>query len=99
MEVNLISRGQEGELFLAGRLDAKSAPEVEAIFRQMPERFERVVLNLGQLDYISSAGLRILKILYMEMKKKDGELVLTNVKKMVMEVFEMTGFAGLLSFQ
>ena len=63
------------------------------------ERFDRVVLNLQQLDYISSAGLRVIKIIHMGMKKKDGELVLINVQKMVMEVFEMVGFAGLLKFE
>jgi anti-anti-sigma factor len=51
------------------------------------------------LDYISSAGLRVIKVIHMGMKKKDGELVLTNVQKMVMEVFEMVGFAGLLKFR
>ena len=54
---------------------------------------------MAQLEYISSAGLRALKRLHMEMKKKGGSLVLTNVRKMVMEVFEMTGFAGLLMFE
>lgn len=99
MEINLVSRENEGELILSGRLDANSAPEAEPIFREVAERFDRVVLNMEQLDYISSAGLRVIKILHMAMKKKDGELVLSNVNKMVMEVFELVGFAGLLKFQ
>jgi anti-anti-sigma factor len=53
---------------------------------------------MERLDYVSSAGLRVIKRLHMSMKKKDGELQLKNVDKMVMEVFEMTGFAGLLKF-
>ena len=48
---------------------------------------------------VSSAGLRIIKLLHMAMRKKNGELVVTNVNRMVMEVFEMTGFAGLLKFE
>ncbi|MDD6207619.1 MAG: STAS domain-containing protein [Clostridiales bacterium] len=99
MEINLVSRENEGELILSGRLDANSAPEAEPIFREVAERFDRVILNMEQLDYISSAGLRVIKILHMAMKKKDGELVLSNVNKMVMEVFELVGFAGLLKFQ
>lgn len=99
MDIKLVSRENEGELILIGRLDANSAPEAEEIFKQVMERFDRVVLNLDQLEYISSAGLRVIKILHMGMKKKDGELVLINVKKMVMEVFEMIGFAGLLTFE
>ena len=99
MDVKLVSRGTEGEVLLIGRLDANSAPEVEEIFREIMGRFDRVVLNLQQLEYISSAGLRVIKVIHMGMKKKDGELVLTNVQKMVMEVFEMVGFAGLLKFR
>ena len=99
MDIKLVSRGTEGELILVGRLDANSAPEAEEICRQVMERFDRVVLNLENLEYISSAGLRVIKIIHMGMKKKDGELVLINVQKMVMEVFEMVGFAGLLKFE
>ena len=97
MNITLINRGSEGELVLAGRLDANSAPEAEEIFKQMIERFDNVVLNMKQLEYISSAGLRVIKIIHMGMKKKNGELKLINVQKMVMEVFEMVGFAGLLT--
>ena len=99
MDIKLINRGATGELIFVGRLDANSAPEAEEIFREMIERFDRVVLNLEHLDYISSAGLRTIKIIHMGMKKKNGELVLIHVQKMVMEVFEMVGFAGLLKFE
>jgi anti-sigma B factor antagonist len=99
MDIKLVSKENEGELFLIGRLDANSAPEAEQVFKEVAEKFDRVVLNMEQLDYISSAGLRAIKIIHMAMKKKNGELVLTNVKKMVMEVFEIIGFAGLLKFE
>ena len=99
MDIKLINRGTVGELILIGRLDANSAPEAEEIFKEMIERFDTIVLNMEQLDYISSAGLRVIKIIHMGMKKKNGELILTKVQKMVMEVFEMVGFAGLLKFE
>ncbi|MCI6225913.1 MAG: STAS domain-containing protein [Clostridiales bacterium] len=99
MNIKLINRGQEGELVLEGRLDTLTAPEAEEVFNQMAERFEKIVLNMAGMEYVSSAGLRTLKRLHMAMKKKNGSLVLTNVRKMVMEVFEMTGFAGLLNFE
>ena len=99
MNIKLINRGQEGELVLEGRLDTLTAPEAEEVFNQMAERFKKIVLNMAGLEYVSSAGLRTLKRLHMAMKKKNGSLVLTNVRKMVMEVFEMTGFAGLLKFE
>lgn len=99
MNIKLINRGQEGELVLEGRLDTLTAPEADEVFNQMAERFEKIILNMRDLEYVSSAGLRTLKRLHMAMKKKNGNLVLTNVRKMVMEVFEMTGFAGLLKFE
>ena len=99
MNIKLINRGQEGELVLEGRLDTLTAPEAEEVFNQMAERFKKIVLNMAGMEYVSSAGLRTLKRLHMAMKKKNGSLVLTNVRKMVMEVFEMTGFAGLLKFE
>lgn len=99
MNIKLINRGQEGELVLEGRLDTLTAPEAEEVFNQTAERFDKVILNMRDLEYVSSAGLRTLKRLHMAMKKKNGNLVLTNVRKMVMEVFEMTGFAGLLNFE
>ena len=81
---------------MEGRLDATTAPEAEEIFLQMTRRFEKLTLNMDQLRYISSAGLRVLKKTYMAMVKKSGSLELSHVNKMVMEVLEMTGFSGLL---
>ena len=99
MTINLVNRGTEGELLMEGRLDSVTAPEAEAIFEQVAERFDRIVLNFTNLQYVSSAGLRVLKKLHMTMRRKNGDLVLTHVGKLVMEVFEMTGFAGLLHFE
>jgi len=99
MEIKLVNRGDEGELLLIGRLDANTARDVEPIFTQMAERFQTVTLNLAKMEYVSSAGLRILKRLHIAMRKKEGNLFLKNTDPHVMEVFEMTGFAGLLQFK
>jgi anti-sigma B factor antagonist len=96
MTVKLINRGAEGELLLDGRLDAVTSPEAEELFLQMAERFDKLILNMEKLQYISSAGLRVLKKTYMATVKKNGILELSHVSKLVMEVLEMTGFAGLL---
>lgn len=95
----MVNRGTEAELLMIGRLDASTAPDAEAILVDACEKFDKVILNFAELEYISSAGLRILKILYMNMQKKDGKLIIKNVNALVMEVFEMTGFAGILSFE
>ena len=96
MTIKLINRGTEGELLLDGRLDTVTSTEAEEIFLQMTERFDKLTLNMEKLQYISSAGLRVLKKTYMAAVKKNGVLELSHVSKLVMEVLEMTGFAGLL---
>lgn len=96
MEIKLINHGETGELLLIGRLDSVTAAEAEEVFDQVAGRFDTLTLNMEQLEYISSAGLRVLKRVHMAMAKKGGKLELTKVRPMVMEVFEMTGFAGLL---
>ncbi len=98
LNLNLINHGTEGELVMIGRLDSNTSPEAEKVVDSLTERFDTLILNMKDLDYISSAGLRILKKAYMAMRRKDGSLQLKNVNKMVMEVFEVTGFAGLLQF-
>ena len=96
MDMKLVNHGDNGELFIVGRLDSNSTPEAEDVFNQLAERFQSLTLNLEKLDYISSSGLRALKRLHVSMAKKGGSLELKNVNRMVMEGLEMTGFAGLL---
>ena len=95
MTIKLINRDTEGELLLEGRLDATTSPEAEELILQVVQRFDKLTLNMNQLQYISSAGLRVLKKTYMAMAKKNGTMELSHVNKMVMEVLEMTGFSGL----
>ena len=92
MTIKLINRGETGELILTGRLDSTTADDAGEVFQKTAERFERIVLNFSELQYISSAGLRQLKLLYMTMQRKDGTLVLRNANEMVTEVLEMSGF-------
>ncbi|MGN0414000.1 MAG: STAS domain-containing protein [Agathobacter sp.] len=96
MEIKLINHGDNGELLLIGRLDSVTADEAEDVFGQVMDRFTSITLNMENLEYVSSAGLRVLKRMHMAMNKKGGKLELVKVRPMVMEVFEMTGFASLL---
>ena len=99
MNIKLVKHENEGELLLEGKLDTNTAPEAQEIFMQMTERFDTLVLNMTDLKYISSAGLRVLKIVHVAMAKKGGELVITNPNDMITEVFELTGFAGILNIR
>lgn len=96
MDVKLVDRGDEGELIVSGRLETQNAGEAEELFLQLAERFPNITLNMRDLSYISSAGLRVLKKLYMKVRTNGGTLAATNVSEYVSEVFEMTGFSSLL---
>ena len=98
LNMKLINRDTEGELQMIGRLDTNTAPDAEKILTDTIERFNSLILDMGQLEYVSSAGLRALKRAHMAMRRKGGALAVKNVTKAVMEVFEITGFAGMLKF-
>ncbi len=99
MDVKLVNRGTEGELLLSGDLDTRTAKDADELFAQLADRFESITLNMGNLNYISSAGLRTIRNLYLRLLKKGGKLAVTNMNDNVMEVFEMTGLAGLLNIR
>jgi len=96
LEIKLVNRKSSAELILSGRLDSSTADEALDIFNQVSDRFLNITLNMSGIQYVSSAGLRVLKLLYMKVNKAGGELSITKVAPMVMEVFEMTGFASFL---
>ena len=91
--------GDVNELKLAGRLDVKAAKEADATFTQAASEAKNIVLDMTELDYIASAGLRTLKRLRSAVRQNGGTLTLRGVKDEVMEVFEMTGFAAMLTFE
>lgn len=91
--------GDVNEVKLVGRLDVKAAREAEGAFAEAAGSAQNIVLDLAELDYIASAGLRALKRLRGEVSANGGTLVLRNVQDDVMEVFEMTGFAAMLTFE
>ena len=99
MDVKLVDRGTDGELLMSGDLDTKTSRDADQLFEQMADRFTNITLNMKELDYVSSAGLRAIRNLYIKLAQKNGKLSITNVNENVMEVFEMTGLAGLLNIR
>lgn len=99
MDVKLVDRGTDGELLMSGDLDTRTSRDADALFDQMADRFTNITLNMKELEYVSSAGLRAIRNLYIKLNQKGGKLTITNVNENVMEVFEMTGLAGLLNIR
>lgn len=85
-------------LALAGRLDTLTAPELEAEISAMPTTVQTLTLDMEKLDYISSAGLRVILKTQKALKKKSG-LKLIHVSDEVKEVFDITGFSDFLTIE
>ena len=83
---------------LEGRLDTVTAPELEKELKALPEETLPLVLDFEKLSYISSAGLRVLLSAHKTMNPKGGMKV-THVNEIVNEVFEVTGFADILTIE
>ena len=79
-----------------GRLDTTTASEFEGFLNKNYEEADTIVIDCESLSYISSAGLRVL---LSAQKKTKGKMKLVNVCEVVMEVFEMTGFADILTIE
>ena len=86
------------EIALAGRLDTMTAPELEAELNKDLGSADSLTLDFGKLDYISSAGLRVLLTAHKAMAAKGG-MKICNVNEVVQEVFEVTGFADILTIE
>lgn len=90
--------GDKLTIALEGRLDTTTAPEFEAVLKEELPNAQSVVLDFEKLEYISSAGLRVLLTAQKEMVKKGG-MVIKNVCPEILEVFEITGFADILTVE
>ncbi len=85
-------------LALVGRLDTMTAPELETEISAMLPTVQSLTLDMEKLDYISSAGLRVILKTQKALEKKSG-LKITHVPEAVREVFDMTGFSDFLSME
>jgi anti-sigma B factor antagonist len=91
--------GSGTEIVVSGRIDTITAPDLQiALIPEFAETKE-ITLNLSGVNYISSAGLRILLAAEKESKKRGCKFVLTGVIPEVMDIFKITGFADILTIE
>ena len=98
MTIEIKRNAAETVIELVGRLDTTTAPALDKTINDDLGDTKNLVLNLKGLEYISSAGLRVLLGAQKKMQKI-GSMKVTNVREEVMEVFEMTGFADILTIE
>ena len=92
------SEGKELTLVLEGRLDTTTAPELETVVKENLEGIESLSFDFAKLEYISSAGLRVL-LSAQKIMNKQGSMVVRNSSEEVKEIFEVTGFSDILTIE
>ena len=95
MNINIEKVDKSTIFKLEGRLDTVTAPELEQVINNEGEALKNLVLDFSGINYISSAGLRVLLGAQKKMKAQ-GSMELINVSEAVMDILEMTGFADIL---
>ena len=98
MTIEIKRNGTQTTIEAAGRLDTTTAPMLDKTIHEDIEGTKDLVLDLKQIEYISSAGLRVLLSAQKKMQSI-GSMKVKNVCEAVMEVFEMTGFADILTIE
>ena len=98
MTINKRTGGNELTLSLAGRLDTTTAPELEKVLNASLDGVSALVFDLSELEYISSAGLRVLLSAQKKMLSK-GSMKVTGVGEVIMEIFDVTGFVDILTIE
>lgn len=98
MNINKELNGNEMVIMLEGKLDTTTAPQLEEEMKPAMEEAEKIVLDFEKLEYISSAGLRVLLSAQKVMVKKGG-MTIKNVNETIMDIFEVTGFVDILTIE
>jgi anti-anti-sigma factor len=97
MEVTQKEENGIVSIVIKGRLDADSSAEAETVVKEaLGGEANRLLFNLGELEYLSSAGLRVLLSAAKEMRRRDGKIVLCDLNEFVKEIFEVSGFQSLI---
>ncbi|MBE5827823.1 MAG: STAS domain-containing protein [Butyrivibrio sp.] len=98
MTINKTANGNELTIALEGRLDTTTAPQLDDELKSALEGITKLEFNFEKLEYISSAGLRVL-LSAQKVMNKQGSMVIKNVNEEIQEIFEVTGFVDILTIE
>ena len=98
MTIDKAKNGTRLTIALKGRLDTTTSPDLEAELKASLDSVTELTMDFSELDYISSAGLRVLLAAHKAMSGKGGMKV-THVNEIVGEIFEVTGFSDILTIE
>lgn len=98
LKINKSVENEKTVFALEGRLDTVTAPDLEKAFKESLDGVTELELDFAGLEYISSAGLRVL-LAAQKVMNKQGEMRLIHVNETIMEIFEVTGFSDILTIE
>ena len=99
MTISTIRNGGELTVIPEGRIDTRTAPELEKALSGESEGVSLITVDFSRVGYISSAGLRVLLVFAQRMEDRGGSLRAVNVSGVVRESFEITGFLDILNVE
>ena len=99
MEVKFNKQDSTLTVAISGNIDTVTAPELDAKIQENLSGIKDLILDFAAVDYISSAGLRVILMANQQMEDVDGNMTVKNVNEDVRDVFEMTGFDSLLNLE
>ena len=100
MNINMTTEGRTLTAAVEGRLDTTTAPELEAALRSAMTDIQDVIFDFEKLEYISSAGLRVLLSAQKKVREGgDGQVIVRGANDLVKEVFAITGFCDILTVE
>ena len=98
MTINKKQEGTTLEIAVEGRLDTTTAPQLEAELKRSIDGVTALTMDFANLEYISSAGLRVL-LSAQKVMNKQGSMVVRHVNETISEIFEVTGFVDILTIE
>lgn len=99
MQIEQVREEEKLILKISGRLETSTAPELQSVVENELDGVADLWMDLETLEYVSSAGLRVLLAASKKMKARGGNMIVQHVNEEVMEVFEITGFKEILNIR
>ncbi len=92
MQIEVTPKGLAAIIVIVGEIDGKTAPQAQAELQPVVQQYHPVVLDMSSVTYLSSAGLRMLLLVYRQAAAKEGKVVLVGLSEEIMDTMSMTGF-------
>ena len=99
MEIQINRTGQNLTVQLSGKLDTLTSQQFEKELLPELEEIQELILDMKDLTYVSSAGLRVILSCQKKMNFTHGQMIIKNVNELIMEIFETTGFDSILTIK